>query len=82
MKILKRSTGLTLLKLAKVFPAKSAVAGLIIALGALLATSATSCVPQVRCYDTVPIDTIPHDTLDSSSQIPPTDNIENTDEKY
>ncbi|HPB01329.1 MAG: hypothetical protein RB294_08855 [Bacteroidales bacterium] len=80
MKTLKRNTGLALLKLVKVFPARSAVAGIFIALAALLTTT-TSCEPQVMCYDPAPPDTIPQDTVDSTRQTLPTDIFENTDEK-
>lgn len=81
MRRAKRFFGIIIMKLAVLVPPKSAVAGLLIGFAAMLATTATSCEPQVMCYDPAPPDTIPQDTLDSTRQHIPTNTMLNIDEK-
>lgn len=81
MKSAKQFTGHFLLRAIRLIPPKSAAAGFLIGLVALLTTSTTSCEPQVMCYDPAPPDSIPQDTVDSTRQTLPTDIFENADEK-
>jgi len=69
------------MKVVGIVPPKSAVAGLLIGFAAMLATTTTSCEPQVMCYDPAPPDTIPQDTLDSTRQNIPNNTTLNIDEK-
>ena len=70
-----------LLRIIRLIPPKSAAAGFMIGLAALLTTSTTSCEPQVMCYDPAPPDTIPQDTVDTVRQTIQTDTFEKPDEK-
>ncbi len=81
MRTIKRFFGTAIMKIVDIVPPKSAVAGLLIGFAAMLATTATSCEPQVMCYDPAPPDTIPQDTLDSTRQHTPTNTMLNIDEK-
>jgi len=81
MKSAKQFSGQMLLRIIRLIPPKSAAAGFMIGLAALLTTSTTSCEPQVMCYDPAPPDTIPQDTVDTVRQTIQTDTFEKPDEK-
>lgn len=81
MKSAKQFFGHFLLRIIRLIPPKSAAAGFMIGLAALLTTSTTSCEPQVMCYDPAPPDTIPQDTVDTVRQTIQTDTFEKPDEK-
>ncbi|MPM08393.1 hypothetical protein SDC9_54705 [bioreactor metagenome] len=81
MRTIKRFFGTAIMKIVDIVPPKSAVAGLLIGFAAMLATTATSCEPQVMCYDPAPPDTIPQDTVDSTRHFVQPDTINDFHEK-